>query len=394
MRTWIRRTGVLFSLLLLSGVFAFQAAAQGRGGSPPPPPPPPPPSQPPPAQPGIAGNRNNPNYNPNDPNSPGRPEDVSPWSFEANSVIGSSSLTIRVLNDDGQPLKGRAEIKLISTVTETTFLDGRSTFSATAKDGVAKVDQIPGGEYVLEVTSPDFAMGRDKVQVLGGNSSYEEVIRLHAFDGSEDQTQLNQPGVPPLPEDVQKELQLALTAIDANKAAAAEPHLRNAEKHDPDNPDVLYAAGFLADRLGHYQEAQTDYTKAIKVFPNHFAANYALGSLLLEQNRAAAALPYLLKAETVGPNSWRVHWQLSEAYLHADRDWQKGEFEANRALQIGKTKAADAEIPLAMAEVLSGKPDDARTRLQAFLHDHPKDPGDPEARAILAQLTPKAVPKS
>jgi Flp pilus assembly protein TadD len=387
MRTWVRRTGVLLSLLLLSGVFAFQVAAQGRGGPPsPPPPPPPPPSQPPPSQPtpSIPGYSN---YD-------ARPRDVSPWSFEANSAIGSSSLTIRVLNDDGQPLKGPAEIKLISTATETSFLDGSSTYSATAKDGVAKVDQIAGGEYVLEVTSPDFAMGRDKVQVLGGNSSYEEVIRLHAFDGSEDQTQLNQPGAPPLPEDVQKELQLALTAVDANKAAAAVPHLRNAEKHAPDNPDVLYTAGFLADRLGHYQEAQTDYTKAIKVFPNHFAANYALGSLLLEQNRAAAALPYLRKAETMGPNSWRVHWQLSEAYLHADRDWQKGEFEANRALQIGKTKAADAEIPLAMAEALSGKPDDARTRLQAFLRDHPKDPGVSEAQAILAQLTPKSVPKS
>jgi tetratricopeptide (TPR) repeat protein len=299
---------------------------------------------------------------------------------------GSASVTVRVLDDDGNPIKGIASIKLISTAPETTFLDGRSTFSAPTKEGVATLDQVPGGEYVVEVTTSEFPMGRDKMQVLGANSSNLEVIKLHAFDGSDDQTQLEQPGVPKLPDDLRKELQLALTALDANKAAPAETRIRDVMKHAPENPDVHYAAGSYADHMGQFAEAQKEYEAAIKLFPDHFAANFALGDLFLVQNQAAASLPYLLKAESVGPNSWRVHWRLAEAYLHANRDATKATFEANRALQLGKEKAADAEIPLALAEALQGKSGDARTLLEKFLHDHPHDPGVPEAQGVLSRL--------
>ena len=122
---------------------------------------------------------------------------------------------------------------------------------------------------------------------------------------------LEQPGVPKLPDDVRQELQLALTALDTNKPAAAESRIRNAMKHAPANPDVPYAAGVYADRMGHTADAQREYQTAIEEFPDHFAANFGLGDLFLVQNQAKESLPYLLKAESVGPNSWRVHWRLA-----------------------------------------------------------------------------------
>lgn len=374
---------ILFGIALAVG-----AAAQTRTPPPPPAPAPPPPS-PPPSQPPSVGP--NPNYNPGDIYSPGRPPDVSPWSFEAWMTQGSASVTIKVLDDDGNPIKGLARVRLISTAPETSFLDGRSTFTVAAKEGMARIDQVPGGEYLVEVVTSEYPMGRDKMAVLGANSSNLEVIKLHAFDGSDDQTLLEQPGVPKLPDEVRQELQLALAALDTNKPAAAEPRIRNAMKHAPGNPDVHYAAGVYADRMGHAVDAQKEYQAAIEEFPDHFAANFALGDLFLEQNQAKESLPYLLKAESVGPNSWRVHWRLAEAYLHANRDAQKATFEASRALQLGKERAADAEIPLALAEALQGKTGDARSLLDKFIHDHPHDAGVPEAQGVLSRL-PAARP--
>ena len=89
--------------ILFGMAFAMGAAAQMRT-----PPPPPTPAPPPPAPSGPPSVGTNPNYNPGDPYSPKRPPDVSPWSLEAWMTQGSASVTVKVLDDDGKPIKGPA----------------------------------------------------------------------------------------------------------------------------------------------------------------------------------------------------------------------------------------------------------------------------------------------
>jgi len=155
--------------------------------------------------------------------------------------------------------------------------------------------------------------------------------------------QLEQPGAPVIAVKARKDLELALNALATGKTAEAGPHVRDALKHAPDNPDVRFIAGTYAERTKDFAEAQKEYEAAIAVFPTHFAAQLALGNLLLVQRDAPNAMPHLEKALAVGPNSWKAHYLLAEAYLRSDeKDVDKIKFHANRAIELGKGKATGA----------------------------------------------------
>jgi Tfp pilus assembly protein PilF len=321
---------------------------------------------------------------------------VTGMSTDAAMIGASSSVIVHVQESSGSPLNVAAKVKLmskdrLSAADQSRALDmgdmGREDYSANVKAGVATVDGVAGGEYIVEVSAPGFQTAHDTVTVLGAYSTTNTFIKLHPFDGSGETMQLEQPGAPVIAVKARKDLELALNALATGKTAEAGPHVRDALKHAPDNPDVRFIAGTYAERTKDFAEAQKEYEAAIAVFPTHFAAQLALGNLLLVQRDAPNAMPHLEKALAVGPNSWKAHYLLAEAYLRSDeKDVDKIKFHANRAIELGKGKATGAEITLALADAVAGDRDAARTKLDKFIQDHPKDPGVARAKASLEML--------
>src|SRR5260221_14120756 len=108
---------------------------------------------------------------------------------------------------------------------------------------------------------------------------------------------------------------------------------------------------------------------AVTLYPEHFAAQTAVGGLLLQQGKTDEAISHLQKALAADPNAWRTHRLLSEAYLKANRDFDKAKFHAGRALEFGKEKATGTEITMALAEWAAGDRDSGKTRLEQFVRD-------------------------
>ncbi len=302
---------------------------------------------------------------------------------------GTSLVSIHVMDQTGKVITAEAKVQLQRAQAIIDNIRGltQTSFEGSARSGLARIEGIPSGEYVLQVSAPGYKSNTQKLTVMGAYAKTEAFVKLSPFDGSGDSdVELDQPNAPILTTPMRKELDAVVTAISTGKMQQAPPHLKILLKHAPENPDAHFIAGYYDERTKDTAGAKSEYEQAVKLFPAHFSAQLSLGTLLFNQGDVAGAIPHLESALSVGPNSWRGHWLLAEAHLHADRNAEQAKFHAQRAIEVGKEKAVRAEITLAMAEAIGGDIDGGQKRLQAFLKDHPTDPSVPRAKEGLGIL--------
>jgi tetratricopeptide (TPR) repeat protein len=301
------------------------------------------------------------------------------------AMRGSASVVVHVQGIASAALEVPAAITLVSS-NAADAANQDEKYSTTTKKGLGRIDGVIGGEYIVEVSAPGYETHREKLTVLGMFTTANAFVSLHSFDGSEDNMAIEQPGAPVLTGSARTELDFAIDDILGGKYSHAAPRVKNALKRAPDNPDVHFVAGYYAEHTKNLVGAREEYEKAITLYPKHFSAQLSIGTLLVNHSDFAGAIPYLEKALAVGPNSWRGHWLLAEAYLSANRDFGRARFKASRALELGKDKALEAEITIAFADAMGGDIDSARARLEKFAHDYPSDPRTVRAKDGLAML--------
>jgi tetratricopeptide (TPR) repeat protein len=258
--------------------------------------------------------------------------------------------------------------------------------SSTGPGSVAQFDGIPGGDYTVKVSAAGYKNASEDVTVLGNNGIVNSFIILKPENGLSDSETKGPAGVPLLVGKSRKELDLALAALRTNNPAGASSHVAYVLKHAPGNPDVQYIAALYCFAVKDGAGARAHLDEAVGIFPAYAPAQLELASLLLTQNDAAGAIPHLEKALSVQPTSWRAHWLIAEAYLMANRDTERSRFHAKKALELGKEKAAAAQVTLARAEVFAGERYAARKTLEEFLASYPHDANVPRAQAMLAAL--------
>ncbi len=298
---------------------------------------------------------------------------------------GTATVEVRVLDSTGTALPIDAAVKLFPFVAVNSGNINRYNF--VAKKGKGSITAIAGGEYTLEVSAPGYQTHREKLTVLPGSGLVSKAfVKLHPFDGSDDDIELEQPGAPVLPPAARRDLEMAVIEIQAGRPEKAMPHVKSALKHAPDSPDVHFIAGYLDDSKQDYTGAQREYEAAVRAFPDYLAAQIALGNELLHSNDPANAAPHLERALTVGPNSWRAHWLLAEAYLQGNQDPEKAKLHALKALELNKEKATCAFVTIAIADAVAGNVKTSKEELEKFLHDYPKDKDAARASAFLKTI--------
>jgi len=289
---------------------------------------------------------------------------------------GGAVVIVHLEEASGSPFQQQATVTLNAT-------DDPGGFEVDTHDGIATFRNVSSRECTVQVTSTGYSTVRETVMVMGTTGANNAYVKMYPYNGS-----ANPQGAhaPLLAGKSRKELDLAVAALHADKPAEAKSHVDYALKHAPANPDVQYIAGIYFLSLKDSASAQQHLESAVGIFPDHFSAQITLGNLLLAQRNADAAIPHLEKAVSLDANSWRGHWLLAEAYLLSPQNTSKARFHANRAVEIGKNQAADAEITVAIAEALDGQRDSARARLEQFLRNNPEDPSTARAQAILAKI--------
>jgi len=308
--------------------------------------------------------------------------------LELDTLNGEATVNIHVSDFSGRLLPVKADVKLFPANSLTNRVNSEniagSEYLATVKDGLAHIESVLGGDYNLDVTANGYQPHHEKLTVIGGYQKTEAFVKMHPFDGSDDNVEFGQPGAPAVSPAAQRDVELAVSALQNGKRAEAEPRIRAALKRSPGSPDAHYLAGYIAESGGNDAAARAEYEVAVKIFPTHLAAQIALGNLYVRAGDGASAIPHLEKALSAGPNSWRAHWLLAEAYLETKpSDPDRARENADRAIALGKERATSAIVTLALADAVQGDLTASREKLEAFLKGNPKDPSVPRARQVL-----------
>jgi len=108
-------------------------------------------------------------------------------------------------------------------------------------------------------------------------------------------------------------------------------------KSDPKNVKAEDNLGLSYAGLGQTDKAIAAYQSAIAWQSESAAKNPGpfldLGALLLDQNRAQEAVPYLLQAVAISPKESRHHEELGQAYFRLD-EMQKAQAELETAVGL------------------------------------------------------------
>lgn len=314
--------------------------------------------------------------------------DTSDPRLELETLSGEAIVNIHVTDFSGKLLPVKADVKLFPANSLANRVNSEnitgSEYVVTVKDGVAHIESVMGGDYNLDVTAIGYQPHHEKLTVIGGYAKTEAFVKMHPFDGSDDNVEFGQPGAPPIAPAAQRDFELAVTALQSGKRGEAEPRIRAALKRSPGSPDVHYLAGFIAESAGNDAAARAEYEVAVKILPTHLAAQIALGNIFVRAGDGASAVPHLEKALSAGPNSWRAHWLLAEAYLEMKpSDPDRARENADRAIALGKERATSAMVTLALADAVQGNLAASREKLEAFLKGNPKDSSAPRAKQVL-----------
>ncbi|HUW25242.1 MAG TPA: tetratricopeptide repeat protein [Gallionella sp.] len=190
--------------------------------------------------------------------------------------------------------------------------------------------------------------------------------------------------VPPV--DNQQRVQLILIESqllqDAKRTEDAYQILQQGMEKLPNHPDLLYATGMLADKIGKPKVFEQLLRKLIQVKPDYAHAYNALGYSLLERNeRIPEALELVEKALQLSPDDAAIMDSVGWGYYRSGR--------LNKSLDMLRRAFAsnpDPEIAAHLGEVLwiHGDKDEARKVWQDSLKIHP---GNVPLQAVIEKFT-------
>lgn len=123
------------------------------------------------------------------------------------------------------------------------------------------------------------------------------------------------------PDDARTQFFLATMLEKSGDDAGAQTAYRALVKLRPANAEGHAGLGALLVKAGGTAMAEgiAELTEAVRLNSDHYEARLTLGRTLVNQKRAADALPHLLRAVALAPDNPEPHFQLAQAYLRLGR---------------------------------------------------------------------------
>jgi len=287
-----------------------------------------------------------------------------------------ASLVVSVRMPDGSPLDTPAVVNL------NTF-SGGSAGMGVFRGGTAEFTNLVPASYTLEIIAAGYQKVTENVQVLNWGARTQLSITLVPESASSPAS--SPPGPPILAPNAEKEVTKALGDLRENKPDDARRHLEKASHLAPSHPDVSYLWGMYYAQVKDFAKAKAYWEKAVQISPRHVFALAALAQLASQKADYPAATVYLLRASEAAPSVWRYHERLAEAYLNQEQ-YGEAQRQAQRALELGKERAVEAQFVLAQAFLHTNDPQAGIKALAAFLNSQPSGPRAAEAQKLLDTL--------
>ena len=295
---------------------------------------------------------------------------------EQKAISGNNAtIVVNVRNSSGDPLPVGAVVKLFRNGSipngQTTTQGGRAIF-------------LPQnlGDFSVVVEATGYKPGRASVDVP---IPVKVEVDVYLQPDGDTNSATTAPGGPVLAPKAQKEVDLALKALQGNALDEAQKHLESAVSLAPSHPDILYLFGVLYIRRNDLARAQESLTKATQLDPHHGRALAALGTILSNQGKFEQAIPSLEKALQINSQSWETRWTLAKAYYY-QREYDRALRESQTALTASAGHAPEIELLVAQALTAVGRYEESAETLRNFLKNHADNAQAPTARHWLDRL--------
>ncbi len=229
--------------------------------------------------------------------------------------------------------------------------------------------------------------GVGTVGALSGTAGPARIVQLQPAPTAEEEASAD-PRVSSLAPKAQKAIGKAFEGLGSNMtltvqgAAKVRSHLETAYRAAPTSAEVSYLFGVYWLQMNDHAQARSYWTKAIKLYPQHYRALISLGQSLVDENKLGEALPYLERAVQAEPSFWRAHAIYADLYLRQGFP-EEAVKHAERALELGHGDAAVVQRYLAAALARRGEKGKAVSVLQAYVRDNH---GDTAAKKQLERL--------
>src|SRR5258708_2595315 len=287
-----------------------------------------------------------------------------------------ASLVVSVRMPDGSPLDTPAVVNL------NTF-SGGSAGIGVFRSGTAEFTNLPPASYTLEIIAAGYQRVTENVQIV--NSAERQQLSISLTPESSPSAPSSPPGSPILAPNAEKEVTKALEDLRANKSDDARKHLEKASHMAPSHRYFRYWGGMYSAQIKVFANARVYWKKAAQLSPRHVFSLAALAQLALQNSDYPAATGYLLRASEAAPSVWRYHERIAEIYLNQGLN-EEAQKHAQRALELGKERAAEAHFVMAQIFLHSDQSQAAMKALAASLASQPSGPRAVEAQNLLDTL--------
>ena len=273
-----------------------------------------------------------------------------------------AAVEIDVRGPGGEPVAGPVYVSLIKD-------SGQVVMTAMANGGKATFANVPKSELTVQVVASGYDTAKKSFEVL---DNHEIKLKIDLKPMSDREAAAADRGISALNPKAQKDIGRALEALRANKPTEARHSLEAAQRNAPNSAEVEYLFGVYASQMNDTKLAQSYWSRALELNPSHLGSLIGISQTMLQEHKAAEAMPYIQRAVEVEPSSWRAHLLFAQADLFQGKH-EDAVKEAERALELGHERAASAEPLLAHALYENGDKDRAIRTLQDYLKTHPND---------------------
>ena len=121
------------------------------------------------------------------------------------------------------------------------------------------------------------------------------------------------------PEDAYAHYELGCALVKTGHWTEASPHFEAAVSQMSTSAMMHFYLALVYQRTSRSDEAVTAFEDALRLDPGHFPANLLLGRMLVTEQKAIDALPYLRMAAKLRPDAIDAHRSLADAYSQLGR---------------------------------------------------------------------------
>jgi tetratricopeptide (TPR) repeat protein len=296
------------------------------------------------------------------------------------------TITVYIRDEWGAPVTVTPQIRLtVSGVGTTAPSPAQRT-----GDGWVFSDLGPGQEYQVEVKADGYQTAYERTTLPPLDHASSDVL-VFLKPLVQKSSPISPGGQYILAPRAEKEVQRGLKDLRSRKFASAQKHLERALQMAPGNPYVNYVMGMIDLVSKQVAQAKPYLEKSVSIDPKQPPSLLALGTVRLQLNDYGGAIQVLEHDVQLDPTSWKAEWMLADAYLK-QRNYEKAQEYAERALETGKQFAARVALLLGQAQAGLGERDEAANTFEDYLKLHPDDPDAAKIRSFADALKKPAAP--